>query len=256
MCRALKSGLEHTSLRAKRTWQATTKLSPHRLVDSLQPNQGQLRATAAAEFLFVSSVHCSLPSASQDRITQQRLIELDRLRKMNERRILDEIKASSIIEAAPAAISWEPLTAEPPQGGADAKITLIEKDLKANKKLAKYFIYSLPPGHHNPCTHLPKDPECIYCIEAKMNLPHAKSKLGWTPDGHIVPVRFGDIITCDKLINDIKHKRAYDVSGYAIIAFDITTKYVYAYPSMSKSTAVALRDLNHFVGTNKTPKLL
>ena len=101
--------------------------------------------------------------------------------------------------------------------------------------------------------HLPKDPYCIVCQQAKQDSAPARKFGAPHPltDGEIATA-FGDRIHADHVIvaKSKAERSKFGVKGerVALILWDDYTKLIAAYPAQSKSTEETTKALRHFLG--------
>ena len=121
------------------------------------------------------------------------------------------------------------------EGSSDPKVA---KGIEALKKEAKSL--------HHLMTHIPKNPYCSVCNQAKMY-----KAPGYRTDGlrSISASCFGDHITADHVVLYRDSDNMIEDSRLALIVKDVATSFMYAYPSALKDADECQVALQHFVAS-------
>ena len=107
-------------------------------------------------------------------------------------------------------------------------------------------------GKHSGYTHFPKDRNCEICKRTKITRAPCRRR-----NGEAVPraVNFGDLITADhKVLSDNCESR--NNHRYAVIAQDLATQCIQAYPCKTKSSQETQRSLQKFLEPERKPKVI
>ena len=121
------------------------------------------------------------------------------------------------------------------EGSSDPKVA---KGVEALKKEAKSL--------HHLMTHVPKNPYCSVCNQAKMY-----KAPGYRTDGlrSISASCFGDHITADHVVLYRDSDNMIEDSRLALIVKDVATSFMFAYPSALKDADECQVALQHFVAS-------
>ena len=95
--------------------------------------------------------------------------------------------------------------------------------------------------------HLPKNPYCKTCQQAKMLKPPSRVSGG---SKHIDAERFAEHITADFLIAATDEEAGLDGEQVAMVVKDVATDFMYIYPSGRRTARDAVLALKHFIGHN------
>ena len=121
------------------------------------------------------------------------------------------------------------------EGSSDPKVA---KGIEALKKEAKSL--------HHLMTHIPKNPYCSVCNQAKMY-----KAPGYRTDGlrSVSASCFGDHITADHVVLYRDSDNMIEDSRLALVVKDVATSFMYAYPSALKDADECQVALQHFVAS-------
>ena len=121
------------------------------------------------------------------------------------------------------------------EGSSDPKVA---KGIEALKKEAKSL--------HHLMTHVPKNPYCSVCNQAKMY-----KAPGYRTDGlrSVSASCFGDHITADHVVLYRDSDNMIEDSRLALVVKDIATSFMFAYPSALKDADECQVALQHFVAS-------
>ena len=121
------------------------------------------------------------------------------------------------------------------EGSSDPKVA---KGVEALKKEAKSL--------HHLMTHVPKNPYCSVCNQAKMY-----KAPGYRTDGlrSVSASCFGDHITADHVVLYRDSDNMIEDSRLALIVKDVATSFMFAYPSALKDADECQVALQHFVAS-------
>jgi len=97
-------------------------------------------------------------------------------------------------------------------------------------------------------THSPKNPYCDYCQRAKMPRVHCRVKHG---TGGPVPENFGDSVTADHVILNDEESVGIGGMRYLLVIYDRATRWVDAYPLVTKSADDAYACFVDFAGPSR-----
>ena len=95
--------------------------------------------------------------------------------------------------------------------------------------------------------HLPKNPFCKTCQQAKMLKPPSRVSGG---SKHIDAERFAEHLTADFLIAATDEEAGLDGEQVAMVVKDVATDFMYIYPSGRRTAKDAVLALKHFIGHN------
>ena len=98
-------------------------------------------------------------------------------------------------------------------------------------------------------THLPKNAHCSACQRANMVKKHARTKKR-TPDH--MPTTFGDQVTAYHLIANRADNQGHDGSKYAVVVYDLATRYRDCFPTGDKDAIDARLALQQRSGPKAT----
>ena len=130
----------------------------------------------------------------------------------------------------------KPETIPPPPespGGSEAKRGRSVEALKKEAKSAKHLL-----------THIPKNPYCEICKQAKMyKIPGYAGACTTVVEAK----EFGDHITADHVVLHRDSKNVIEEARLALVVKDVATSFMYAYPSALKSEEDCHLALIHFV---------
>ena len=118
----------------------------------------------------------------------------------------------------------------------------LEPILKRREDLCKHSVY----------THFPKDRNCEICKRTKITRAPCRRR-----NGAAVPRadKFGDLITADhKVLSDNCESR--NNRRYAVVAQDLGTQWIQAYPCKTKTSQETQRSLQKFLEPNRKPKVI
>ena len=139
---------------------------------------------------------------------------------------------ASIPDEAPEPEPPLPPPPDPP-GGSEAKRSRSVEALKKEAKSAKHLL-----------THIPKNPYCEVCKQAKMYKIPGYSGAGTTV---VEAKEFGDHITADHVVLHRDSKNVIEEARLALVIKDVATSFMHAYPSALKSEEECHQALIHFV---------
>ena len=134
------------------------------------------------------------------------------------------------------ALTAEPKAVPPPSdspGGTEMKRSRSVEALKKEAKSAKHLL-----------THIPKNPYCEVCKQAKMYKIPGYAGAGTTV---VEAKEFGDHITADHVVLHRDSKNVIEEARLALVVKDVATSFMYAYPSALKSEEECHLALIHFV---------
>ena len=95
-------------------------------------------------------------------------------------------------------------------------------------------------------THYPKNPYCPSCARARLrHAPTGRGHAGWRV---VQAKRFGDVITCDHIIEKRGDSDPGGDRRTAMSVYDVGTRFLACYPLPTKSAEHAERALRHFLG--------
>ncbi|CAE7627625.1 unnamed protein product, partial [Symbiodinium microadriaticum] len=155
------------------------------------------------------------------------------------RRIIAEYGTEDEAEEPPKPDPVRPPTGESSvpdgEGSSDPKVA---KGVEALKKEAKSL--------HHLMTHVPKNPYCSVCNQAKMY-----KAPGYRTDGlrSVSASCFGDHITADHVVLYRDSDNMIEDSRLALIVKDVATSFMFAYPSALKDADECQVALQHFVAS-------
>ena len=103
-------------------------------------------------------------------------------------------------------------------------------------------------------THLPKNKYCPYCRWAKAIAKHARKRKHRREED--LPKLFGQLVAGDHWLS--KDGRSLGLNGekFALLLYDIGTKFIYCDPQGSKDTEWNMKAFNDFAGTEPGKKIL
>ena len=121
------------------------------------------------------------------------------------------------------------------EGGSDPKV------LKGIEKLKKEAT-----SLHHMMTHIPKNPYCSTCNQAKMY-----KTPGYKTEGirSVEASSFGDHITADHVVIYRDSHQVVEEARLALVIKDVATSFMYAYPSALKDEMECKSALQHFVSS-------
>ena len=105
---------------------------------------------------------------------------------------------------------------------------------------------------HNVHTHFPKDRNCEICKRTKITRAPCRRR-----KGEAVPRadNFGDLITADhKVLSDNCESR--NNHRYAVVAQDLVSQWIQAYPCKTKTSQETHRSLQKFLEPERKPKVI
>ena len=120
-----------------------------------------------------------------------------------------------------------------PSGGSEMKRSRSVEALKKEAKSAKHLL-----------THIPKNPYCEICKQAKMYKIPGYAGAGTTV---VEAKEFGDHITADHVVLHRDSKSVIEEARLALVIKDVATSFMFAYPSALKSEEECHLALIHFV---------
>ena len=107
-------------------------------------------------------------------------------------------------------------------------------------------------GEHSVYTHLPKDPNCAFCLKTKITrAPSRRRANAVMPRAAI----FGDLITADhKVLSEESESR--NNHRYAVVVQDLTTQWLQSYPCKTKTSQETQKNLMKFLELARKRKVI
>ena len=119
---------------------------------------------------------------------------------------------------------------------------LLEPTTKRREDLAKHSVF----------THFPKDRNCEICMRTKITRAPCRRRIG----GAVLRAeKGGDLITADhKVLSESCKSR--NNHRFAVVAEDLATQWIQAYPCKTKTSQETQRSLQKFLELERKPKVI
>ena len=139
--------------------------------------------------------------------------------------------------------------AEPPQlvgESAGSSSSVYDVDISAKRDMGERALRLEAQSRKHLLCHLPKNPYCRVCQNAKMLKPPSKKTEG---SRQVDADKFGDHVTADFLVTASDQEVGIDEEKIALVVKDIATNFMYVYPNARRHANDTVLAIKHFTKT-------